>query len=113
MKFTYRHLTLCIVITAIVLFIAVNPYLRQNNPAVEPTITSALLQQAQIDFDAPALELITWPYYRVVNFSGSSGQVAVYSRLGFRIATMTINECKRSGNSVLCGGDKVDYGIGW
>lgn len=72
-----------------------------------------MLDQARTNFDAPALEIVTQPFYRVVGYTGQTGKVAVYSRLGFRIATMTMQECRAVANGYTCGGDVIDYGLGW
>lgn len=100
-----------VVILAAVSFLA--PVFRRNNPDVPANVTAVLLQQGQTNFDAPALEVVSLPFYRVVDFSGTTGKVAVYHRFGFRIATITIQNCETFVGVFRCGGDTIDYGLGW
>lgn len=107
----YRNSAVISVVLLVIVLAWSMPYLRRDDPSIDQATTKVLLMQARTDFDAPLLEIITRPSYRLVEYSGTTGKVAVISWFGIRIATMTMQDCKPL--SGVCNGDHIDYGLGW
>lgn len=80
---------------------------------LDPVVSKAILDEARTDFDAPLMELVTIPTYRIMDFSGTTARVGIYTWFGFRAATMTITDCKPYPSDDYpyfgCGGNTVSY----
>ena len=96
MKITYRQITIWLVVLALLLFGIVGPRWRQDNPTVDPAIIYELNTEAEMSWEAPILEMLTWPVARVVSYQPTTKQavVGMYSWFGLRIGHVTLNDCR-------------------
>lgn len=115
----YQRITVWLVVVAGLLFGILAPRLRSDNSSVDPTIRGELRTEAQINFDAPLMEVVTWPVYRIHSYNNGTAVIRLYSWFGVRVAQVTLTGCVygKPGNfnpNFGCyDGGYVTYGLGF
>ena len=117
MKNTYRDIAIYSVVALTMVMAIIGPRLRENNPLVDPLIKTELLAEGQMSWEAPLLEMVTWPVARIDSFDVKTEEavIGMYSWFGLRVGRAYLHGCRygQAGNineNFGCfGGGKADY----
>lgn len=96
MKLTYKHIIYWLVGIALVLGFFVGPYLRYDNPSVDPSILRELRIEGDLSWEGPILELVTQPRELVDSYDPQTQKavVGMYSWFGIRVGQARLEGCQ-------------------
>lgn len=96
MKNLYRNSAITLVASLVIVLAWASPRLRSDNDSINPNIIPELRLAGEMGFEAPFLELLTWPVLRVdyINTDTGEAKVGAYSWFNWKIGNVTIHDCR-------------------